>query len=162
MIVVKAIKNSNISQEELTDICKIKSAFGDYSFESQVKWINENIKSNDMHFLVYENNKLIAYANLIEEFLEINQKEVSILGLGNVCTFEKGQGKGKLLMEKINEYLLANKKIGLLFCKPALVSFYSKNNWKSISPDFSDKICWMKYNAEYIDFKNVSYIGKLF
>ena len=65
MIVVKAIKNSNISQEELTDICKIKSAFGDYSFESQVKWINENIKSNDMHFLVYENNKLIAYANLI-------------------------------------------------------------------------------------------------
>ena len=108
MIEVKVITNNNISEEAIIDICKIKSVFGEYSFDSQRQWIIDNIKPDDIHFLIYDNNKLIAYANLIEESLFMDEKEINILGLGNVCVDEKGKEKGYLLMSKINNYLIEN------------------------------------------------------
>lgn len=90
---IKIIKHENIQYSQLEDICKIKSIFGNYTLESQLNWIENNVKANDIHFLIYDNNKLIAYTNLIEETLLINNKKINILGIGNVCVNEKEKVK---------------------------------------------------------------------
>lgn len=162
MVEVKTIKHSKITDLQLKDICKIKSAFGNYSYESQLKWIHDNIKSEDIHFLIYDNLKLIAYANLIEEYLTVNNEKINILGLGNVCVDEKGKDKGTLLMTNINQYLLNNKRTGLLFCKQNLVPFYIKNGWSLLEPNYSKEVCWMIFNDEFFQNQNIAYAGKLF
>lgn len=55
-------------------------------------------------------------------------------GIGNVCTRQLG-GYSKLLMTNIVHYFFYNNVIGILFCKDALVGFYSKYSWKLINTE---------------------------
>lgn len=162
MLNIQVVNHSKIKEEQLKQICQIKKAFGNYTLESQLNWIDNNIKVNDIHFLIYNDNKLVAYANLIEEILLINNKKINILGIGNVCVDEKGKEKGKLLILKINEYLIEQHRIGLLFCKASLVEFYKKYDWKLIKPNFSDEMYWMIFNYDSKKIKDITYKGKIF
>lgn len=162
MLEIKIIKHENIQYSQLEDICKIKSIFGNYTLESQLNWIENNVKANDIHFLIYDNNKLIAYTNLIEETLLINNEKINILGIGNVCVNEKGKSKGSLLMKNVNKFLSNNDKIGLLFCKKNLISFYEKTDWILIEPNYSEEICWMIFNYDLAKKEAISYDGRLF
>jgi len=162
MLEIKIIKHENIQYSQLEDIFKIKSIFGNYTLESQVNWIENNIKVDDIHFLIYDNNKLIAYTNLIEETLLINNEKINILGIGNVCVNEKGKNDGSLLMKNVNKFLLDNNKIGLLFCKKNLIPFYKKADWILIEPSYLEEIYWMIFNHDLVKNENISYSGKLF
>jgi len=162
MLDIKTINHSLISDLELKNICNIKSAFGDYSEESQLTWIQNNLNQNDKHFLIYDNDKLIAYANLINEFITIDNQKIQILGLGNVCVDEKGKEKGVLLMNSINDYLYSEKITGLLFCKKNLIPFYNKANWNIILPHYSSEISWMIFNHKIERNQEISFTGKLF
>lgn len=162
MFETKIIVHYNIQDTELKDICKIKSAFGDFTQESQLRWIENNLRDNDIHFLVYRNQHLIGYANLVNEDLTINNKKLNILGIGNVCTREMGKSFGSILMKEVNLYLELNKKIGLLFCKEKLSDFYKKYDWKILKPDFSDGVKWMIYNCDLVEISSINYKGKLF
>lgn len=162
MLEVKIIKHKNIHSSELEAICKIKSIFGNYTLESQLNWITNNIKDEDIHFLIYDNDKLIAYTNLIEEILLINNKKINILGIGNVCVDEKGKNKGLLLMKNVNRFLLDNNKIGLLFCKKNLIAFYEKTDWRLIEPQYSEEVYWMIFNYDLVKNENIFYTGRLF
>lgn len=127
---IKFVVHKNLTSKELQDIIQIKSISWPYSKEKQLKWIERNINENDVHVLLFsKENKLIAYANLINIDLTINNQNNLALGVGNVCAYEKGEGFGKLLMHFINEFLLQNHKIGLLFCNKRLINFYLLNQW---------------------------------
>ncbi len=162
MFKTKIIKHSDIQLEELKQIYKIKSAFGDFTEQSQLNWIKNNIKDVDIHFLVYKNSTLIGYANLVKENLDINNINYNILGLGNVCTSEHKKGYGSILMKKINFYLMNQKEIGLLFCKEKLLNFYVKYDWKIIQPDYKSEIKWMIYNYNAGKIIDINYKGQLF
>ena len=127
-----------------------------------MNWIENNIKANDIHFLIYDDNKLIAYTNLIKKTLLINNEENNILGIGNVCVDEKGKNKGTLLIQNINKFLHDNNKVGLLFCKKNLIPFYKKVNWILIEPNYSEEIYWMIFNHNLLENETISYQDKLF
>ena len=162
MLEIKIIKHKNIENSQLKDICQIKSIFGNYTLESQLNWIENNIGSDDIHLLIYDNYKLIAYTNLIEETLLINNENINILGIGNVCVDEKGKNKGTLLIKNVNKFLYDNQKIGLLFCKKNLIPFYKKTDWILIEPSYSEEIYWMIFNYNLVKNENIFYTGKLF
>jgi hypothetical protein len=124
------IPHSNISSEYLQEIIRIKSVAWPYSYEEQIKWITDNLKESDIHVLLAFDKYFIAYLNLISVDLEINGKIHGGLGVGNVCTKEKGKGWGKELMMRSNSVIQKADKVGLLFCKSTLVDFYSKCNWE--------------------------------
>ena len=148
-ISVKVIDNDKLSEDILTQICQIKSAFGNYSLESQKKWIRKNLSENDKHFLVYDEFNLIAYSNLIDTSILLNKENRKVIGIGNVCTENKGFGYGKLLMKEINDFILKQNKIGFLLCKHDLISFYKKYCWNVIGESDSEtdnKIFYMIYN----------------
>ena len=147
------IKHSDISEEELTEICKLKAIRWEYTLEQHKKWMAENIRPNDFHVLIKDGEESIAYTNLVDITAIINFKNVSVRGIGNVCTSETGKGFGNVLMEEVNKVLIAHDWKGILLCKDHLVPYYEKFDWKLVDKNtiktekFSD-INFMIYNFE--------------
>jgi predicted N-acetyltransferase YhbS len=156
------IKHSDISEEELSEICILKAVRWIYTLEQHKKWMTENIQPNDFHILVKEDKKPIAYANLVVVKVLINNEELYFRGIGNVCTSETGRGFGNILMEEINVVLEQNQWKGILLCKDHLIPYYEKFNWRLIDKylvkaekfseinfmiyNFEDSITLLKYN----------------
>lgn len=148
MFELKVIPHSEITTAILDEIIMIKSVAWHYSYEEQLKWINQNLNDNDLHFLIYQNNEIIAYANLVHVALLVDDKSISLIGIGNVCTKYPGEGHGKLLFTHINDYLSKNDLEGMLFCKTNLVTFYEKLQWtlhENLHPDESIETLTFNY-----------------
>ncbi len=151
----------------LSEIISIKMIAWPYSYDSQLNWLDLNLKNNDIHVMLYSNSKLVAYMNLIQIELLIDSVKYGALGIGNVCAFEKGKGYGKVLMNFVNNYLVDNLKVGLLFCKSELKCFYISCSWKLVLnnklvlSNMQHEVNTMIYNYTN-DFISVSYIGDSF
>ena len=145
------IPHSGVTENDLNEIIKIKSVAWPYGFEDQVNWMNLNLKESDIHVLLAMKGTLVAYLNLITIEIIINGKTFNSLGVGNVCSKEKGKGWGKELMVQCNSFIEKSNKIGLLFCKEKLVAFYSLCNWQMLDNsklrvDFKKDIFSMYFN----------------
>ncbi|WP_419237892.1 GNAT family N-acetyltransferase [Photobacterium leiognathi subsp. mandapamensis] len=160
MFNVQIVKHGNISKEILITICNIKSIFGDYTLESQIKWLEDNLLNDDLHFLIYYKEKLVSYANIIKTELEVEGGKINVYGIGNVCVKEKYKGYGKILMSKVNEFIKHNNRSGILLCRKELVNFYNKNGWKLLTGD-NDGINLMIFNLDF-NYINAQYKGRLF
>lgn len=131
---LQLIIHKNISDDELYSISILKDELWPYGLKSQKKWMTENLKNDDLHFL-YHKNSLIGYLNLVHRKILLNEKNsFSVLGIGSVCIrkSEQGLGLGAHMIQEINSYLRTNKQIGILLCKPNLVGFYTNSNWNLI------------------------------
>ena len=134
MFQVKVIKHQDITQQELDEVIAIKSKQWQYNYEQQLSWINKNIKESDIHLLLLLDNNIVAYLNLIDIDVEINENFIKGYGVGNVCAIEKGKGFGFEIMKEANSYILDSQKVGLLFCKQPLLRFYKSLNWNDVEP----------------------------
>lgn len=132
MFHIKLIAHKEITEDELNEVIKIKSAQWHYSYEDQLQWIQKNIKDADIHVLLYFNENSVAYLNLIDIDLKLGEVFVRGFGVGNVCAVEKGRGFGFEIMSEVNRYILNSNKIGLLFCKDQLLKFYRSLGWKEL------------------------------
>ena len=167
MLEIKFIPHKNITASQINEIVNIKSISWPYSYNSQIDWISKNLKENDIHALMYNENSLVAYLNLIDIEIEIDGITISGFGIGNVCAKEKGKGWGTEIITQTNNILVQSKKIGILFCKNSLVNFYSKNKWKliereNVSLSFeNESIETFIYNY-YKEIEFLKYLGKAF
>jgi hypothetical protein len=162
----KFLLQSQITAIELESIVSLKKLHWDYSIEEHINWIKANIQADDIHVLMVENNELIGYLNLIKTQVIINSKTHPFLGVGNVCTKNKGKGYGKDLLTAINNYLIINSLNGILLCKNDLMGFYSKVNWVLVDDSIRDQNSYkninfmlFNYEDEITDFK---YSGRYF
>lgn len=147
------IKHSEISEDELTTICKLKAVRWEYSLEQHKKWMLENIQPNDFHVIIKDGERPIAYTNLVDINAIINSENVGVRGIGNVCTSETGKGFGNILMEEVNTVLQQNQWKGILLCKDHLIPYYEKFDWKLIDKNIMktekfSEINFMIYNFE--------------
>jgi len=134
---LKVIKHSLVTKEELGDIIQIKSQAWPYPATKQIEWIKNNLKESDFHILLLKDNHSVAYLNLVDIELFIDDEIFRAFGVGNVCAFEKGKGYGNELMKRTNRFILEHKKIGLLFCKKELIQFYSRYKWHWVNKEKS-------------------------
>ena len=144
---VRILKHNEVDENTLLDIVYLKSLSWNYSIEQHLSWIQQNIRDEDLHFLMYDNNILVGYLNLVDVFVDNDNDKIPFLGVGNVCTKNKGKGDGLRLMRETNHFLQENGFKGLLFCKQQLVKFYEKSGWriiKNIYPD--EKVMTMDFN----------------
>ncbi|AZI23398.1 GNAT family N-acetyltransferase [Chryseobacterium taklimakanense] len=126
------IPHFELYAEKLADIIALKSMRWPYSFDQHKNWIQENIKPEDVHLLIYDGEKLVAYTNFVAVKANINASEIPFMGIGNVCTAESGKGYGNILMNAVSETVSVNNWRGLLFCKDHLVLYYEKFGWKLV------------------------------
>ena len=160
------VKQKDISEQELLEVCKIKSVFGNYSIDSQKQWIMNNLKDDDKHFLLYKDDVLVAYLNLIDIQILINGNSLSVYGIGNVCSKESGNGFGSKILSRLNEFLRSVSMPGYLFCKQNLISFYSKNGWTILDCDNSNVLKNKEIKSMIFNFNDnvnkIEYTGRLF
>ena len=76
MFHIKVIKHQDITKQELDEVIAIKSKQWHYNYEQQLNWINSNIKENDIHILLQLGNSVVAYLNLIDIDVEINENSI--------------------------------------------------------------------------------------
>jgi len=126
----KFCKHSQIARQELEKIVDLKKRHWNYTSDEHLSWIERSIKADDIHVLLFEEEKLVAYLNLINTEVIVNNTVHPFVGIGNVCSSEMRKGFGRVLIKEVNYYLIAQKKIGILLCKDTLVGFYYKNGWK--------------------------------
>lgn len=124
------LKHSEIGKDKLDDIIFLKKIHWDYSVEEHLNWMEVNLKMNDIHVLVYDKFDLVAYLNLVESIVTIENKSYSFLGVGNVCTKVKNKGYGSILIKEVDKYIIHKNKAGILLCKDSLIGFYLKNDWE--------------------------------
>jgi predicted GNAT family N-acyltransferase len=159
-------RQSQLTEQDIEKIVSLKKIHWDYTIEEHKNWINNNLRKDDIHVLMLENEVLVGYLNLIQTEVILNNETQSFLGIGNVCSKERGKGHGKKILMEVNNYLLVNNQLGILLCKDELTAFYKKYNWVLLdkclaSQVFSGTINVMLFN---IDFKIVSfnYTGRIF
>jgi predicted GNAT family N-acyltransferase len=164
---LEIIKHRDILFRDLLRAIAVKSVAWPHPLESQVRWIVDNIDDNDEHVFLKNGSQDFAYMNLVSVIFTANDTDYMAYGIGNVCAAEKGQGYGRELMKRVNEYLKEKKRCGLLFCRDALVPFYELFGWEEVkretccAPKFADGVHVMTYLAP-TEIHNFQYTGKLF
>jgi predicted GNAT family N-acyltransferase len=163
---VEYISHAALTKEQLDEIIKVKMVAWPYSPDKQAAWMQDNLKSSDVHVLLYINEVIQAYMNLIEINFHLDETARTGYGIGNVCALERGKGWGKELMTAVNSYLDNEGRTGLLFCKDALVKFYAENGWilvdedRLVLPEGNEHIKGMINKP--LEFEQLRYSGKLF
>ena len=51
----------DLDKETIIKICLFKDSFWKYGLNSQLKWFNEYVKPNNIHYLIFDNDQLIGY-----------------------------------------------------------------------------------------------------
>ena len=154
---LQIIQHNDILFGDVLRAISLKSVAWPYPVESQVKWIIDNMRIDDMHVFLIDAGKDLAYMTLSPVKGWVNGSLVSFYGVGCVCSANPGRGYGKMLIKSVNEYLLNNNCRGLLFCKKDLMGFYGKYNWELVHPNkihFTtphEGVFTMVYNCETID-----------
>lgn len=167
MYSLKLIKHSEATSEVINQIIAVKQKAWPYPLESQIKWIENNLMSDDIHVLLKADDEIVAYMNLVKIQIWINDKLYDGYGIGNVCASIKGRGDGNKLVKIVNSYLEDNNKIGLLFCHTPLIYFYSGCSWKLLpsekckEPILDESIHAMTFNAPEV-INSLIYQGQLF
>ena len=131
----KIIKHSEISKDNKLLIAGIKNEHWPYGLDSQLKWMNEHIRGDDLHFMGTDKYGLLqAYLTVVRIFVSIGNDKKQAFGVGGVCVDKNVEhsGYGRELMSVVNEYLQEERIEGFLLCKDKLIDFYKKCNWKKI------------------------------
>ena len=119
---ILSITYNNLSEKNIDDIINLKSQFWKYNNESQMEWIQNNMKMNDINIMIYNNEKkLIGY-------LLIMIRNCYILDSVIIDEKYRGCGFGNIIMKYTMKLFL--KKNGFLLCEKNNISFYEKYGWK--------------------------------
>mgnify|MGYP000150308679 FL=1 len=167
MFSIKSFRHDQITSTIIDEIIKVKSVAWNFDYAAQKDWIKNNLKDTDIHLLLFQKEKVIAYLNLIELDIKVDVLDYKAYGIGNVCALEKGRGWGKELIVQTNKYLIKKDKVGLLFCREKLIKFYHKNDWVIVN---NNQLTLLKKDIEIFTmmfnlpnkFINITYMGHYF
>ena len=144
---------------QLVEIAQLKKLSWVYPIESQIEWIEKNVKPWDYHLLMDN-----AYCHLTPLILSVDNETKLGYGVGSVCTREPGKGYGKELMNEVNKFI--GFAPGLLFCRSRVVPFYSLYGWKVVDKSKlmlminDDLFNTMIYGIK--DYELIKYEGRIF
>ena len=131
MIRIEVIKHQDCSDSCLTEISHFKNLNWKYPLESHLEWIRTNLKDDDHHILLYDDNVMVAYLNMVRVTVSDETNSWEAYGIGNVCVHPKakGIGYGQLIMAAAKIYCKKNNTLGILFCQDKNIGFYTSCKW---------------------------------
>ena len=135
---IQIIRHGDLTIREVLDIIEIKSIAWPYEIGSQFQWMIDNLRENDLHFLLRDKDggQVVAYLNLVEIFADLGYGHpIKCWGLGNVCTRERGKGIGKELMHRLNNFIDMSGIPAILLCRKKNLGFYLKMEWNLLPSD---------------------------
>ena len=152
-IKLKSLKSINLKKNELSQILKLKNSHWKTSINEQKKWFKKNINPNDIHNIIYLNNKIVGY-NCLRNMRLIQKRNKYLLF--DTIIIKKVYRKlklGSLLMEQNNKIIKKKKIAALLLCDQKKIKFYKKNKWKLVNQRLYRKKKIKKYLMSFNDTK---------
>ena len=133
------IKNKEIDKLMIDKICKFKMKFWKYNLNSQLDFFYENHNNDDLHFIITNNKRILAY-NVLKKriFTKIDKSKKNVkryfflFDSFLVDEDYRNQNLGSKHLKENKIYLKKVGKPGFLLCKKKLINFYTKNDWKLI------------------------------
>jgi len=125
------IDHSNLTDEYLDIIINLKQQHWNHPYDSQKKWIYDNLYPDDIHLILKIDGVYAAYMSICNIDVTIDGNSFVAKGLGNVCvdlSFQK-KGLGKRIVEKANEIITRDSNAGILLCHSHLMPFYQRCGW---------------------------------
>jgi GNAT superfamily N-acetyltransferase len=133
----ESIVSAKLKKKQINEICLLKDKEWKFGIKSQINWFDRNIKRDDVHNLLYIDNKLIGYTLLRKRFCKFNNitKKKTYLLFDTLVIDKKFRKNGysKLLMNFNNKIIKKKGLFSFLICKKKLVNFYIKNGWKKLN-----------------------------
>ncbi len=123
MIICRKITGKYLNKKQQERITSIWEVFGPDDSKDSHSY------KRDIFFLVYKNKKIVAAGRLQPRKVRFNNKSYSVLGIADIASEEKGKGYGRVLMEKLRNYLVKNNETGVGFCAARNSGFYQKMNF---------------------------------
>ncbi len=129
------IKQGDLNDKDFEEIISLKNQYWVYPYESQKRWINENLNKDDIHLLMKIDENPIAYLSICRVEITIDGNKSDMLGIGSVCVDSKHakKGLGKAIVLKANEIIREQNAMGVLLCHDALVAFYRLCGWNLVN-----------------------------
>lgn len=150
MILLTSKVTSKLKRSDISSILKLKNQEWNYGLISQKNWFKQNIKSKDIHVLLFYNNKIAGYTCLRKRTYRISKKNYRYLLFDTLIIEKKlrSKGLGKLLMIFNNNIIKKNKLPSFLVCRKKTIKFYKSNYWKHLNNKYF-KIIDNKYPNQY-------------
>jgi len=111
---------------------------GEYNYEYRQlfvnHWTNDPWRDLDSILAAFEDNEILSTVRVFHRNIYFNGEEVSMGGIGEVCTKPAYRGRGlstKLLEAAI--HLMEERKIKISMLSTGLYSFYARLGWKEIT-----------------------------
>lgn len=166
-LTLKIVEHKKIEGKDIDLIIDLKRQHWNYSYEDNIKWINQNIREYDKHLMVYKDEVLIGYTNIVYREVILDSAR-RVAGVGNVCVNKiyKGHGIGRIVMEYVNKEITRKNLTGVLLCKDELIAFYQKLGWHLVKGKKYinyNEICVnvLTYNYSYND-TDITFLCSLF
>lgn len=74
----------------LDRVIALKQKAWPYPKESQLAWMASNLKDDDIHVMLMNDDHDVAYLNLCDVRCNINGTDTQCVGIGNVCSTQIG------------------------------------------------------------------------
>jgi predicted N-acetyltransferase YhbS len=113
-------------REQIDDAAWVE--FEKYAIVRETEWAEA-----DWSFLGFDGDELVAYFNLVDRVVSVDDVPVRVAGLNNMVTLPGHRGKGhasRLLREGQPRWFDLGFQAGLLLCADALVPFYARLGWR--------------------------------
>jgi hypothetical protein len=132
-------KTKQLSQKEISQICKLKNQQWKFNYKNQIDWFGSNIKLEDIHNFILIKSNIIGYTCLRKKKLLIHfkkkEKKIKYLHFDTLVVDRKHQKMdiGGNMMNFNNRIIKKNFKTSFLICEKKLIKFYEKFGWALIS-----------------------------
>jgi hypothetical protein len=151
MIKVDIQSGSRISESFIRKWNKVMKITFDE--DEPLKFKNRNGFSEDIFFIVKDQEKIVSVGRLIKVRLFLGSKRYDLMGIADVVSLIKRKGYGKILMNSILEYLKKNKKSGIGFCERKNDIFYQKSGF-NIKKNLARKFIYLDPSGKKIEDKD--------
>ena len=136
MIHLNSLSLRQLKKKNILSICKLKNDYWKYGLRSNLNWFKKNIKTNDIHNLLFIDKKLIGYTLLRKRKAIIKNKKkikkINFLYFDTLIIKKNFRKKkySKLLMDINSKKIIKKKLHSFLICSKKLTNYYKRFGWK--------------------------------
>ena len=102
-----------------------------------VDHLNLRWKPKDLHILVDVDGRAVTHVGLLRHTVNVGERALNVCGVGGVVTAgdEHGKGYASHAMQYAADFMRRELAVdfGLLFCRDALIPFYERLGWQTVS-----------------------------
>ena len=130
-LIILSKQKKDISIQDLKLICNLKDQKWNHGIKSQINWFKKNVKSKDIHNLLFIKKVLVGYVLLRERSCIKNENIKKYLLFDTLIIKEEYQNKGyaRIMMNFTNEIIRKKKMASFLICEKEMIKFYQRFNW---------------------------------